>query len=278
MEWCGKFFYLDGNIMPAGHGDEIAPGDVSFYEVIRLREGIPLFFDDHMKRMSAGISTRYELHEDLSERVREGLDALVRQESYPEINVRVTVTFTGQSCSLHISCIPSSYPDEAMIREGVRLILYHAERFNPGLKVLNNRLRLSVNEELGRRKAYEALLVNSDGFITEGSRSNVFFLTEKGTIHTAPDKMVLSGITRGYVTEIIRKEGFDLVYEAVREAEISRFKSVFITGTSPMVLPVQKIEYQTYEVDNPIVERIRLLYAGMAGESIRRYKLNKSRD
>ena len=45
-----------------------------------------------------------------------------------------------------------------------------------------------------------------------------------------------------------------------------------------MVLPVQKIENQTYEVNNPIVERIRLLYAGMAGESIRRYKLNKSRD
>lgn len=278
MEWCGNFFYLDGNIRPAGLDDEIATGDVSFYEVIRVREGIPLFFDDHMKRMSAGISTRYELHEDLSVRVREGLDALFRQESYPEINVRVTVTFTGQVCSLHISYIASSYPDETMIREGVRLILYHAERLNPGVKVLNKRLRLTVNEELGRRKAYEALLVNSDGLITEGSRSNVFFLTGKGTIHTAPDKMVLSGITRGYVTEIIRKEGFDLVYEAVMEAEISRFRSVFITGTSPMVLPVQKIENQTYEVNNPIVERIRLLYAGMAGESIRRYKLNKSRD
>jgi branched-chain amino acid aminotransferase len=278
MEWCGKFFYLDGNIMPAGHDDEVVPGEVSFYEVIRVREGIPLFFDDHMKRMSAGISTRYELHEDLSERVREGLDALVRQESYPEINVRVTVTFPRQVCSLHISYIPSSYPDEAMIREGVSLILYHAERLNPGVKVLNKRLRLSVNEALGRRKAYEALLVNSDGFITEGSRSNVFFLTGKGTIHTAPDKMVLSGITRGYVTEIIRKEEFDLIYEAVREAEISRFRSVFITGTSPMVLPVQKIENQTYEVDNPIVERIRQLYTGMAGESIRRFKLNKSRD
>jgi len=278
MECFGKFFYLDGNIMPAGHDDEIIPGEVSFYEVIRIREGIPLFFDDHMRRLSDGISTRYELDQDISGKVREGLEALVGQQSFPEINARVTVTFTGRDYSLHLCYIPSSYPDVEMIRKGVSLILYHAERFNPGVKVLNNRLRLSVNEELVKRKAYEALLVNSDGHITEGSRSNVFFVTDTGVIRTAPDKAVLSGITRGYVMEIIRKEGFDMVCEAVREADISRFRSVFITGTSPMVLPVQKIDNQMYEVNNPIVERIRLLYAGMAEESIRSYKLKKSKD
>ncbi len=278
MECFGKFFYLDGNIMPAGHDDEIAQGEVSFYEVIRIREGTPLFFDDHMKRMSDGISTRYELDHDISEKVREGLDALVRKQSFPEINVRVTVTFTGRDYSLHLCYIPSSYPDDKMIREGVSLILYHAERFNPGVKILNNRLRLSVNQELVKRKAYEALLVNSEGCITEGSRSNVFFVTETGVIHTAPDNAVLSGITRGYVMEIIRKERFDLVFEAVRETVISRFRSVFITGTSPMVLPVQRIDNQMYEVNNPIVERIRLLYAGKAAESIRSYKLKKSKD
>jgi len=278
MECFGKFFYLDGNIIPAGHDDEIAPGEVSFYEVIRIREGIPLFFDDHMKRMHDGISTRYDLDHDISGRVRDGLDALVRQQSFPEINVRVTATFTGRDYSLHICYIPSSYPDVEMIRAGVRLILFHAERFNPGVKVLNNRLRLSVNEELVKRKAYEALLVNSEGCITEGSRSNVFFVTDTGVIHTAPDNAVLSGITRGYVMEIIREEGLDLVFEAVREAEISRFRSVFITGTSPMVLPVQEIENKMYEANNPIVERIRVLYAGMAAESIRSYKLKKSKD
>ena len=75
------------------------------------------------------------------------------------------------------------------------------------MKILNNRLRLSVNEELGKKKAYEALLVNRDGFITEGSRSNVFFVTEKGMIHTAPDNGSLrhnTGICNGDYQE----EGF----------------------------------------------------------------------
>jgi branched-chain amino acid aminotransferase len=278
MECFGDYYYLDGIIIPADHDDEIVSGEVSFYEVIRTREGIPLFFDDHMKRLRDGISTRYESGGDISSRVREGLDALVALQSFPEINVRVRVTFTGQDYSLHICYIPSSYPDAAMVTTGVRLILYHAERFDPGVKLLNNRLRLSVNEALARKKAYEALLVNRDGLITEGSRSNVFFVTGNGAIHTAPDKMVLSGITRRYVTDIIRQEGFELVYAAVDESEIAHFTSVFITGTSPMVLPVNSIEKQQYEAYNPVTERLRRLYAGLAGESIRNYKLSKSKD
>jgi branched-chain amino acid aminotransferase len=163
-----------------------------------------------------------------------------------------------------------------MIRKGVRLILFHAERADPGVKILNNRLRRSVNEEIVAGKAYEALLVNGEGFITEGSRSNVFFLTDRGEVHTAPDGMVLQGITRRYVLEIIRQEGFDLHFDAVAEEGISRFRSVFITGTSPMVLPVQSIEDHVYEVSNPVVERIRRLYVDRAEKSLLNYKLNKS--
>ncbi|MCA1741558.1 MAG: aminotransferase class IV, partial [Bacteroidales bacterium] len=92
MKCFGHYYYLDGSIMPADHDDEIVSGEVSFYEVIRTREGIPLFFDDHMKRLRDGISTRYESGGDISSRVREGLDALVARQSFPEINVRVTVT------------------------------------------------------------------------------------------------------------------------------------------------------------------------------------------
>lgn len=276
MECFGSFYYLDGHILSTGQDDDIVPGDVSFYEVIRTRDGVPLFFDDHMKRLCDGISTRYQVDSDISQSVRAGLDALVLRQKFTEINVRVTVTFTGHDYSLHICYIPSSYPDAEKICKGVRLILYHAERFDPGVKLLNKRLRLSVNEELNRRNAYEALLVNHDGFITEGSRSNVFFISGNGTIHTAPDSMVLQGITRRYVIELIRKEGFDLVPEAVRERDTGDFKAVFITGTSPMVLPVQSIEKQSFEVCSDITERLRLLYADLAAESIRSYKINKS--
>lgn len=272
MECTGQYYFLDGAVLQAGISDEPAAGEVAFYEVIRTRNGVPVFFKDHMDRLRDGIFTRYELSADIAAEVRHGLNALIASEFHEEINVRVTVTFTGQDHSLHICYIPSLYPSPEMVLNGVPLILYHAERFNPGVKLLNRRLRLSVNEELARRDAYEALLVNHEGFITEGSRSNIFFITEDGVIHTAPDSMVLSGITRRYVTEIIRNEGIPLVTNAVRENGMTGFRSAFLTGTSPMVLPVRSIEGQSFDVANKLTLRLRELYSVQVESSIRAYR------
>jgi branched-chain amino acid aminotransferase len=278
MECFGRYYFLDGNILPIEHDEEIAAGEVSFYEVIRTRKGVPLFFDDHMKRLTNGISTRYDLRDDITELITEGLDALVRQEAFTEINVRITVSFIGQEYSVHICYITSSYPGDETIRHGVPLIFYRAERFDPGVKLLNNRLRLSVNEALVKEKAYEALLVNKEGFITEGSRSNVFFVKEEGILYTAPDRMVLAGITRKYIIDICRKEGYYLVFEAARVSELPDFQSAFITGTSPTVLPVKSIDNHLFNTDNDIVKRLSLLYRQLADDSIIKFQRRKKED
>ncbi len=278
MEHAGSHFYIDGVIMPAGAGDEPPAGEVTFYEVIRTRKGIPIFFDDHMNRLKNGISTRYEIREDIAEEVRRGLSALADIESHEEINVKVTVTFTGQDHHLYIGFIPSSYPTAMMVSAGVPLIIFHAERLEPGVKMLNARLRTAVNEELARRNAYEALLVNRDGFITEGSRSNIFFIADSGSVHTAPDSMVLSGITRKYVTELIKSEGWPLIYNAVREDETRIYRSAFITGTSPMVIAVKSIEDHYFDVTDPLIKRLYAKYADLVEKSVTEYKLRNKTD
>jgi len=278
MDCTGNYIWLDGAIVAVSDIEEFPSGEVSFYEVIRTRAGVPLFFSDHMNRLKDGIATRYDLREDIAAEVRAGMKALANHERHDEINVRVTVSFSGYDHSLHICYIPSFYPSETMVREGVPLILHHAERLDPGVKMLNNRLRLSVNGELARRNAYEALLVNHDGFITEGSRSNIFFIAEDGTIQTAPDSMVLSGITRRYVTDIILKEGITLVTEAVKESDAGRFRSAFITGTSPMVLAVRSIEGLQFNVADPLIGRLREAYSDLAGRSMNDYKMGDEAD
>jgi len=278
MDCYGGFFYLNGRIHRAGEDVPALSGEVSFYEVIRTRNGVPLFFDEHMKRLSNGISTRYDLDHDIADRVAAGFDALVSSESFTEMNVRITVTFTGREYSLHICYITSSYPTEDMIRDGVRLILFRAERFDPGVKILNNRLRATVNRELQRRQAYEALLVNRERLITEGSRSNVFFITDEDLIVTPPDSMVLSGITREKVIGLCRTEGMNLMFRSVAETDLPGFRSLFITGTSPMVLGVQSVEDHHFEVACPVTEKIRLLYEQLVLDSISNYKLRNRKD
>lgn len=275
MELYGNYYYLNGNIFKAGEEEYIPSGDVTFYEVIRTRKGIPMFFDDHMKRLIDGISTRYEIIGNIAEEVRAGLDTLSGTESFDEINIKVSVSFTGQEYSVHLCYIESFYPSDEMIRSGARLILYHAERFDPGVKILNDRLRLSVNEALQRKDAYEALLVNREGYITEGSRSNVFFVAHDRKIYTAPDSMVLPGITRKQVITLCKSEGIELVFEPVRSDEISGFQSVFITGTSPMVLPARSVDDTFFGPFSPVIEKLRQGYAELAEESMNRYRFEK---
>ncbi len=278
MECAGSCYYYDGELHPVRGDEEFPSGDLYFYEVIRTRDGAPLFFDDHLNRMKAGISTRYLPAGDLASEIRHGFSLLVERDPHPEINVRVTVIFTEQSHQLHICYIPSFYPSPEMVSSGVPLVIYHAERLEPGVKMLNQRLRLSVDAELKRSGAYEALLVNRDGEITEGSRSNVFFISDEGQIFTAPDGAVLQGITRRYVVRLIVEEGLSLRYEAVRETDIGRFRSAFITGTSPMVLPVRSIGGVEYDASDTVIARLRSLYSDLAERSITAYRTGRRTD
>jgi len=271
MDCIGKYYYSDGLIMPAASGEDTPPGETSFYEVIRTSGGIPLFLEDHIQRLQDGIATRYPVPENLGPLIASAISALAERESFPQINIRVTVAFVGQEHSLHICYVTSSYPTGKMYSEGVNVMLYHAERFDPGVKLLNTRMRLAIYAELEKRQAYEALLVNPDGFITEGSRSNVFFVTSDGCLYTAPDKMVLGGITRKYIIDICRKEGTEVYFEPVEASLISMFTAVFLTGTSPMVMPVERIDNVRFVTSVALVDKLRREYEFLVADSIRRY-------
>ena len=78
---------------------------------------------------------------------------------------------------------------------GVRTVLMHEMRSNPNLKMWNRGLRDRSVELLERTRAYEAILVDADGLVTEASRSNVFFILG-GEVVTTDDSGILPGITR----------------------------------------------------------------------------------
>lgn len=275
MDCCGKYYYLDGLVLDAGTGEEPLPGETLFYEVIRTSGGVPLFFGDHIRRLLEGIATRYIVPEDLESHIASGINTLAQMDPVPQINVRVTVAFTGREHTLHICYVTSAYPSEKMYAEGVKVILYRAERLDPGVKLLNTRMRLTINAELEKQNAYEAFLVNKEGYITEGSRSSAFFVTSDGCLYTAPDRMVLPGITRKYIISICRNEGISVYFEPVEALMISMFTAVFLTGTSPMVLSVEKIDNVRFVTSMSLVKRLRGIYEGLAAESTRIYKWNE---
>ena len=72
--------------------------------------------------------------------------------------------------------IPHAYPTSEDYKQGVPTLTYSAMRENPGVKYINTDLRTRTNRLIKQKQVYEVLLVDKEGYITEGSRSNVFFI------------------------------------------------------------------------------------------------------
>jgi branched-chain amino acid aminotransferase len=271
-EVFGQNFILNGEIQLAGDFENslVYEGD-SVYEVVRMIKGNPVFFNDHMERLTASVKNQErKMLADILE-IRRSIINLIRSEGKRNANLKIVFNYNGARENFLVYLIEPIYPSPAQYRNGVKGILFHAVRKDPGSKVINHRLRSSIYHRLILENAYEAILINHDGQITEGSRSNIFFLGG-GKLVTAPDKYVLSGITRKYILEICRLEGIGVELRCVRSDEIGDFDSAFMTGTSPMVLPFSVVGDTAFNVKVPLIRHLREKYMAMAIDSVRLFR------
>ena len=95
--------------------------------------------------------------------------------------------------------------------------------------------------------AYDALLANRNGQITEGTRTN-FFVTDGTRIFTPPKEEVLEGVTKLTVAHVIRSVGIELREAHVSRSELDRWAGAFLTSTSTKIMPLRAIDKCEYEI------------------------------
>jgi branched-chain amino acid aminotransferase len=271
-ECYGNFFILNGELQPAESFDNslVYEGD-SVYEVIRMTGGNPVFFNDHMERLSASLNfQKKRTLADIND-LKKTIMVLKKTEKKKDINLKIVFNYNNGSENYLVYFIEPIYPSEEQYRKGVKGILYYAQRKEPESKVINHKLRSSIYHKLIQEGAYEAILVNEKKLITEGSRSNIFFL-KNDIVITAPDNVILNGITRKYILEICREKQIEVQLSCVKVEEMKNYNSVFMTGTSPMVLPFYCIEDKAFNVKSPLIKMLRQLYIIKAEESIRTFR------
>jgi len=103
------------------------------------------------------------------------------------------------------------------------------------------------------------LLIDSAGNITEGSRSNVFFVNND-KLYSAPGNKILQGITRIKILEICNIAGVRVVETEIPANGVNQYEAAFLTGTSPKVLPISTIEKVVYKTDIPLLIELQILY------------------
>jgi branched-chain amino acid aminotransferase len=274
-ECYGKKFILNGELNPADNFDNslVYEGD-SIYEVIRMIKGNPVFFHDHMERLESSMRIRQKTPIAKISDLRKDIIKLVKTEIRKDINLKIVFNYNQDSTNYLIYFVEPIYPSEQQYKKGVKGILFYAERKDPESKVINHKLRSSIYHKLILEGGYEALLVNEENQITEGSRSNIFFL--KGdTLATAPDDKILNGITRKYILEICRNYHIKVNFMCVPVESIQDYDAVFLTGTSPMVLQFYCIGDIYFNVRMALIENLRKLYIVKAEESIMRFMADK---
>lgn len=233
--------------------------DRSVYEVIRLVDGIALFLEDHFARLlSSARLSGIHFNMQMAEFDRL-IEELVVANGQNLGNIKFILTTSNSVNHWSFSFIPHSYPTQKDYQQGVPSGLLYAERSNPEAKVIQHSVREKADLMIAEQKLYEVLLVDRNGLITEGSRSNVFFMKEN-KFYTAPASMVLSGVTRKKVLDCLKELNYPIIEQAVAANEISTYEAAFLTGTSPKVLPINAIDECRFNVGNPYVNELKNLY------------------
>ena len=104
----------------------------------------------------------------------------------------------------------------------------------------------------------EALLLDTNGFVMEGSGENLFIIRD-GIVYTPDLTSALDGITRSTVVQLIKDEGLELVEKRITRDEVYIADEAFFTGTAAEVTPIREVDNRTIGsgVRGPITERLQ---------------------
>jgi len=104
----------------------------------------------------------------------------------------------------------------------------------------------------------EALLLNSQGKISEASGMNIFIVRNGELITPGVDQDILEGITRSSVIELAKRDGLNVIERPVDKTELFISDEVFLTGTAAKITPIKMIETTSMSKDMPIMNSLRM--------------------
>lgn len=229
--------------------------DTIYYESIRFRDHVMVFFEDHMLRLYRSVMAKEAFDFD-SELIYEQAEQLIRDQAEgSDGNLRIVLT--RDTSVVHLS--DAVYPDPCLFHKGIVAATLEWERVEPQIKVFRGDYKTAVAERLNDRTSYgipyEVLLVNSDGKITEGSRSN-FFVLHGDTVYSPPESTILIGITRKYVMKALSEASLHYEERTFSLDEISKMRddpsfapadtAVFVTSSPFDILPIASIDDERF--------------------------------
>ncbi|MFC3883122.1 branched-chain-amino-acid transaminase [Bacillus songklensis] len=175
----------------------------------------------------------------------------------------------------------SLFPKE-LYERGLEIITVATRRnrpdvLSPKVKSLNYLNNVLVKIEAHLAGVSEALMLNDQGYVAEGSADNVFIL-KKGILYTPPTYLgALEGITRNAIIDIAKELGYEVKEEPFTRHDVYIADEVFLTGTAAEVIAVVKVDGRVIGKGVPGEHTKRLLEAfrqRVVADGIKVYDVN----
>ncbi len=265
--------WIDDSIIPADqasvsvfdHG--LLYGD-GVFEGLRFYHGTTFMLEAHLERLEQSAEAIGLLLPRSRQQIRSAIESLV--EAYPADSGYLRLVVTRGPGSLGIDPRSCSRPvmfiiaDELRVMnvsdpsEGVGLHVAHTRRMpakclSPEIKSLNYLNNILARIEANRAGMDEALMLNLEGFVSEGSVDNLFIVSA-GVLRTPPiSDGLLAGITRAVVIEVAIEAGIACEETSLRLEDLLRAEECFLTGTGAELIPVRQIDSRMFSApDNPL--------------------------
>lgn len=266
-----RISYLNGKFLPHEscmvHIDDRSCqfGD-GVYEVILFKNNKFIDFEGHFQRLVRSLGE-----------VRIDFDISGEDLKLVLLDIFKRNNLDGGSCYIQISrgvspriqCFPKEKVSPTFIitvspaksltsqefHEGISVVTHEDIRWSRcDIKSLNL-LAASLLNQKAKDLGFNDVVMIRDGFITEGSFSNIFIIDQNGVLVTRPaDNYILCGITRNRIIALAQEMGLEIDERKFTLDELESAKEVFLTSSTLMIRPVTKINKVT--ISNAIVGNV----------------------
>lgn len=217
--------------------------DFSVYSSLKVVQGKLFFPEYHAQRLLESAEIIDIGHNLTEAQLVEWLQSLVQANELENAFLRMVMIGDPdglEDAQLFIFLVGSLtfYPDRSY-RNGVKVITYHGERRWPTAKTKDLLMSAVAFRQAKEQGALDALLIDADGNIREGTRSN-FYAIKGNQLITPPVDKVLAGIAQKIILEVSAKD-FDIVRADIPLAELASYDEFFMSNTSMNVMPISQI-------------------------------------
>ncbi len=118
----------------------------------------------------------------------------------------------------------------------------------------------------------EAIMMNSEGKVSEASGMNIFIVRNGQLITPGFDQDILEGITRDSILTLAKDLGLPTIQRPVDKSELFIADEVFLSGTAAKITPVKRIENYQLSSNRPITEKLKEMLAAITENREPKYK------